>query len=204
MTMMKKQLAAAILAVSVAAGVGTGVVADALMTNDPPTAVDQGGETGMTEPDTLTIAPGAVGPVKAGMSKAEAVRTGYFVADVPPAVDGCPVLPLAWKDEYVNTFDVQTLGNGEISSIGIRGRGVVTADGVGVGSTFAQVRETIEDGAPVEAGYGQSGLFDHDGQTGRWIGYLFDPAVDDLKDTDRVTFVEVTKGSQPDLMRDGC
>ena len=201
--MMRKQIAAVVLAVSVAAGVGTGVVADTL-TPASPSAPEEGGEAGMPAPDPLTIAPGAVGPVKAGMSKAEALETGYFVADVPPPVEGCPVVPLAWKDEYVNTFDVQTLGNGEISSIGVRGKGVVTTDGVGVGSTVAEVAATIDDATPVEAGYGQSGLFDYDQQTGRWIGYLFDPAVDDLEDTDTVTFVEVTKNAQPGLMRDGC
>ncbi|MET0766226.1 MAG: hypothetical protein ABWY50_01140, partial [Aeromicrobium sp.] len=132
------------------------------------------------------------------------LATGLFDADVKAPVEGCPGYPLQWKTEYEDHFDVQTVGNGEIVSIGVRAEGPTTEDGLGVGSSFADVRANIENGAAIEAGYGQSGLFDYDRQTGRWIGYLFDPAPDELQDSDVVTFVEVTKGAQPSLMRDGC
>lgn len=202
--MMKKQIAAAVLAVSVAAGVGTGVVADALTTEDPATAT---AKPPVDVPDAaadFVIAPGAVGVVQAGMSKADAVATGLFDADVKAPVEGCPDYPLVWKKAYQDYFDVLTVGNGEIVSVGIRATGPTTQDGLGVGSTFADVQASVEDGTAVEAGYGQSGLFDYDQDTGRWIGYLFNPAVGDLTPDAEVTFVEVTKGSQPSLMRDGC
>lgn len=228
--MMKKQLAAAVLAVAVIGGVGTGVVANAMTSDDPatsgsdrptaseptssePTAEEptpsldpdqQGGEAGMPAGDELTIAPGAVGPVKAGMSKDEALATGYFVADAKSPVDGCPDPQLAWKDEYVNTFDVYTLGNGEITSIGIRGDGVVTADGIGVGSTYDEVKAQYPDETLVEAGYVQSGIRVYDLENGGWVGFLFDQTVDTIKGSSKVTFAEVTKGAEPDLMRDGC
>ena len=41
-------------------------------------------------PANLVVVPGAVGPVRAGMSKADALKTGLFNADVPPPVEGCP------------------------------------------------------------------------------------------------------------------
>lgn len=204
MTMMKKQIAAAVLAVSVAAGVGTGVVADALTTDDPATATPKAPADVPDAAADFVIAPGAVGVVQAGMSKAEAVATGLFDADVKAPVEGCPAYPLVWKKAYQDYFDVLTVGNGEIVSIGVRAKGPATKDGLGVGSTFADVQAGVEDGTAVEAGYGQSGLFDYDQETGRWIGYLFNPAVDDLTPDSTVSFVEVTKGSQPSLMRDGC
>lgn len=219
--MMKKQIAAAVLAVSVAGGVGTGVLANALTTNDPATAspasssatpstppttpaTDQVGDGGVGTPDDLVLSPGAVGPVKVGMSKADALATGYFVADVKAPVEGCPDLPLVWKDAYVDAYDVQTLGNGEITSIGIRGDGVKTAKGIGVGSSLDEVRAQYPGEDVSETGYGQSGLRYFDAQDGGWIGFLFNEAPKTVTGTDQVTFVEVTKGSAPSLMRDGC
>ena len=211
--MMKKQIAALVLAGSVAGGIGAGVLANAVASHEPaaaaPTASSAspsnvGGESGMPAPDTLDLAPGRVGPVKAGMSKTQALATGYFVADLPAPVEGCPVIPLAWKDEYVNTYDVQTLGNGEISSIGVRGRGVTTAEGVGVGSTYDEVKAAYPDDSLLDAGYDQSGVRVFDRQDGGWIGFLFDAKPGAIEGSDPVTFVEVTKGAEPSLMRDGC
>ena len=67
-------------------------------------------------------------------------------------VEGCPVAELAWKSPHSRALDVQTLGNGQIVSIGI----------------------------------------------------LSAEQVSDLKSSSPVTFMEVTRGAKPDLMRDGC
>ena len=213
--MMKKQIAALVLGVSVAGGIGAGVLANALTTNTPAAAAndDKGTDKTIATPPTkstpatlkdMVISPGRLGDVRVGMSKKEALATGLFDADTPALVDGCPVEPLTWKEAYGDLIDVRTLGNGEISSIGIRDKAPRTEDGLGVGSTYAEVRAAIEDGKPVEAGYSQSGLYEYDPQTGGWVGYLFDATVDQLKDSDPVTFVEITKNAQPGLMRDGC
>ena len=214
--MMNKQIAALVLAGSIVGGIGAGVFVN-VATSDKPAAAspapgsttssgedNEGGESGMAAPDELELAPGRVGPVRAGMTQAQAMATGYFVADKPAPAEGCPVVPLAWKDEYVNTYDVQTLGNGEISSIGVRGRGVTTADGIGVGSTYDEVKAAYPDDTLLEAGYGQSGIKLFDRQDGGWIGFLFDAMPEDTTASDPVTFVEVTKGTEPSLMRDGC
>lgn len=198
--MMKKQIAGLVLAVSVVGGVGAGALASTLTDENPAPS----SPSAPAAPDKLTIAPGAVGPVTVGMSKQEALATGFFVADVKSPADGCPARPLSWKDEYVNAFDIQTLGNGEIASIGIHGAGIVTKDGVGVGSTYAEVAKTYPDETLVEAGYGQSGIRVFDRDDGGWMGFLFEPAPDAIKGSDKVTFAEVTKGSEPSLMRDGC
>jgi hypothetical protein len=224
MTMMKKQIAALVVAASVIGGVGVGVAADAL-TDDGPAAAARpdasspsapargpsdesdanvGGESGMPAGDDLTLAPGSVGPVRAGMSKAEALATGYFVADVKAPAEGCPMRPLSWKDEYVNGYDVQTRPDGSITSIGIRGQGIETADGLQVGSALETVQATYPDAKLVEAGYDQSGILVHDTATGGWIGFLFDHPVAEAVGSDRVSFIEITQGAKPSLMRDGC
>ncbi|KAA1398197.1 hypothetical protein [Aeromicrobium ginsengisoli] len=217
--MMKNQIAALVLGVSVAGGIGAGVLANALTTNTPAAAANDDKATDKptyktiaTPPTNATpaslkdmvIAPGRIGDVRVGMTKKEAMETGRFDADAPAPVDGCPVRPLTWKKAYGDLIDVATLGNGEISSIGIRDKAPRTKDGLGVGSTYGEVRAAIEDGKPVEAGYLQSGLYEYNLQNGGWIGYLFDASVDQLKDSDPVTFVEITKNAQPGLMRDGC
>jgi len=217
--MMKKQIAALVLGVSVAGGIGAGVLANALTTNTPAAAANDDKATGKaTDKPTATpttkatpttlkemvIAPGRIGDVRVGMTKKQAVATGHFDANTPALGDGCPVEPLTWKKSYGDLIDVRTLGNGEISSIGIRDKAPRTKDGLGVGSTYAEVRAALEDGKPVEAGYSQSGLYEYDPQTGGWIGYLFNTSVDTLKDSEPATFVEITKNAQPGLMRDGC
>ncbi|MCW2831927.1 MAG: hypothetical protein JWP31_2619 [Aeromicrobium sp.] len=221
--MIKKQIVGVIFAGSIVAGVGAGAIANALVSDGPAAAAPSQAtsatptsgptspaatSTAPTESDVtvkgLTIRPGALGPVNVGMSKADALATGLFDADVPAPVDGCEASPLAWKAPFDDEVDVQSVGNGEIVSLGVKGASPRTPDGLGVGSTFAEVRASLDDDAPVEAGYGQTGLFDYDPDTGRWVGYLFASAPDDVAADDPVVFVEVTKGAQPGLMRDGC
>lgn len=215
--MMKKQLAGIVLAISVAGGAGTGVLANAMTSDKEPTpnattatptptaaATTTPPPTVPRSPDQFVLAPGAVGPVKAGMSKAEALATGYFNADVPS--EGCEgvKMRLAWKDDYADSFDVYTLRNGEITSIGVLADGITTADGIGKGSTYDEVRAAYPEEQLVEAGYSQSGIRVFDFDNGGWLGFLFDPTVDKIKGDSPVTFVEVTKSAEPGLMRDGC
>jgi hypothetical protein len=185
--------------------------ADAPVASRSPSDRSTSEATGTTDPtpapaaaDPAVLAPGRAGPVEVGMSTRAALATGFLDADVPGTTDGCPDLPLAWKPALADTFDVQTLGNGEISSIGVRGTGPRTTAGLGVGSTAAEVRRVVDEDTAQDAGFGQSALFEYDGQTGRWIGYLFDASPDRLRDSDVVSFVELTKGVQPELVRSGC
>lgn len=195
--MMNKQIAGLVLAVSVLGGVGAGALAHALTSDNPPTNRPAGR-------NELTLEPGAVGPIKAGMSKDQALATGYFVADVAGPAEGCLALPLAWKDAHAETFDVHTFDNGEIVSIGVRRPGVATRNGIGVGSTYDEVAAQYPDESLVEAGYIQSGIRSLDRENGGWIGFLFDAPPTEVTGSDPVTFVEVTRGVEPSLMRDGC
>ena len=168
-----------------------------------------GGGTKASEPAKLPLAPvgalriipGAVGPVQVGMSKQAAYGTGYFDADV--SVPACNRTDdLVWRANYNDQLDVLTNDNGSVYSIGVRGGGPRTRSGLGVGSTYESVQGVLGDVAPEQAGYNQTGLFVSEGNG--WIGFLFNATPDAVQPTDTVTFVEVTRGAKPGLMRDGC
>ncbi|GAA3529310.1 hypothetical protein AFL01nite_01380 [Aeromicrobium flavum] len=153
--------------------------------------------------DELLVSPGRVGPVSVGMTKQQALDTGLFEADVEvPGEDCGRVLPLGWKADYASSLDVLTKDDGTVVSLGIRGEQPRTSDGLGVGSTLREVSGVHETAELVEAGYGQTGVFVTDGE--RWLGYLFDADPESIGPKDAVSLVEVTQGTRPDLMRDGC
>lgn len=223
---MKQQIAAGILAVSMVGGVGTGLVANAMRGDDDPkdsptasptvtatTSATTPGPTAKTETppakpvlqpaSALKILPGQVGPVKVGMTKAQAYATGYFDKDVASTTCDNFVSRLLWKPAYKDNFDVFTLDDGEVSAIGIFKPGPTTRSGLQIGSTYKAVKAVLgADSTPVEAGYSQTALMVNQGDS--WIGFLFNGQPDTISDSAKVVFMEVTRGRLPDLMRDGC
>ena len=230
---MKQQVAAGIVALGMIGGVGTGVAVHQVRSSpasddvktkptptvtttptkkasaNPPASTGGGTSTKPSGPTSLPIIPvgslritaGAVGPVSVGMTKLAAYGTGYFDADV--SVPACNrVDDLVWKAAYSNALDVLTNDDGSISSIGIRAAGPRTRSGLGIGSTYESVQGVLGNATPVEAGYGQTGLFVSEGNG--WIGFLFDTTPAAITPTSPVTFIEVTRGAKPGLMRDGC
>lgn len=224
---MKQQVAAGILAASMIGGIGTGVVAHQLRSDDPKEKAAATPSTTATipAPDKTTPAPadktdkppaapslqpvgslkiyaGMVGPVKVGMTKSQAFATGYLDKDVTREACGT-VDQLAWKAAYKGSLDIFTLDDGEVSSIGVSKPGPSTRSGLQVGSTYKAVKGVLgEESQPMEAGYSQTGLFVNEGSS--WIGFLFDGQPDTISDSEPVRFIEVTRGRLPDLMRDGC
>lgn len=159
---------------------------------------------GTPGPADLQLAAGSAGPVKVGMTKAQAAATRVFDTDVADPTDGCPVHALLWKKQYGDALDVQALKNGEVASIGVRKAGPKTADGLQVGSSYADVLASNPGARVVAAGYGQAGVLVHDTANDGWIGYLFDAKPAKVAKTTKVSFIEITRGEKPSLMRDGC
>jgi hypothetical protein len=153
--------------------------------------------------NVLIVVPGAVGPVKAGMSKADALKTGLFDADVPPPVEGCPNFPLKWKKQFKGV-DVLTRDDGSISSLGVFKGGPKTSKGIGYGSTLDDLTKAYPHLSPVvDAGFNQAGAYEF--TDSEFIGFLFgDATVSSIKGSSKISFIEVTVGDKPDLIRDGC
>lgn len=169
----------------------------------PPTGGDSA-DSGADASSAPTIGFGSFGPVSVGMSEADAIKTGLLEKSDAEAVDGCPPPPVVWKAPYADQLDLYLDPQGNIATIGtLKGATVKTSKGIGVGSSLAEVQKAYpEADDPQKAGYGQSGVIASSGD--KHIGFLFDPAPAELGDDDQVTFIEVTQGEEPSLMRDGC
>lgn len=227
---MRQQLAAAVVGLSMVGGVGTAVAAHALSSDGPrdkPTTSPTTAKTTtpapkktkkaspLPAPKTTTTASqpvlqpvsafqifaGSVGPLRVGMSKDQALATGYVEAGV--FVPSCGTAELQWKPDYAWALDVGTLDDGQIESIGVSKAGPRTRSGLQVGSTYASVRSVLGPSAAPEATlHNQTGLYVNDGAN--WIGFLFDVAPDALTDTTPVTYIEVRGGAKPNLTPGGC
>ncbi len=154
--------------------------------------------------DDLVIRPGAVGPVTVGMSSSDALATGFIGPGPTDLPEGCILPLLTWKAPYANALDIQTLESGKVVSLGVSKNGPATSGGLGIGSTFAEVQAALGGSKPEKSGYGQAGLFEHDSDSSSWIGYLFGEPFGQVKADSKVTFIEVTHGDKPALIRDGC
>lgn len=151
----------------------------------------------------FVVAPGRVGAAKVGMSKSQAAATGLFNTDVDHGADDCRgVTPLEWKPSVSKSLDVLTESDGSIAAMGILAGGPKTAEGIGVGSTFQQVRDAYADLTPIEeAGFDQSGNYIVVGDL--YLGFLYDVGPFDATDSSKVTFMEVDD-QKPGLIRSGC
>lgn len=168
------------------------------------TATPTGIASGEPIPAKLDVAPGRVGPVHAGMTKAQAAATGFFDTDVKVGSDVCDhVEPLQWKKGYRDFVDVLTTDAGVIGSMGITNT-LKTTKGIGIGNTLGQVNAAYGDAvSPAqEAGYNQTGVYVNTGDD--WLGFLVNQQFSKVSPASKVTFMEVTKGAKPDLIRDGC
>jgi hypothetical protein len=209
--MMKRTLVAAVAALLVLSSCGSDDAKEPEKTTSSPSAdpseTAEPTTAAPTEPAPapakLVIEPGRVGPAKAGMSKADALKTGLFNADVPPPVEGCPPYPLQWKKKYKG-LDVLTRDDGSISSIGVTKGGPKTSKGIGYGSTLDDLTKAYPNLSPVvDAGFNQAGAYEFTDD--EFIGFLFgDATVSDIKGSSKISFIEVTVGDKPDLIRSGC
>lgn len=202
---MKRQLigtlAATVIAITLT-GCGSDSKGESDLKGESPRSTSTPTRTSPESAADIVLAAGAAGPVSVGMSRADAVATGLFATDLPSPVDGCPAPALAWDERFDDALDVQTLKSGEIASIGVRSAGPETGAGLSVGSSYADVLAAHPGAHAVRAGFDQTGVLVQDGDA--WIGYLFDAELEDVRATDKVSFIELTEGEKPSLIRDGC
>ena len=189
---MRLKSGAAVAALLLAAACGGSDSPAAPVTTDPAAAQE------------LIAAPGAIGPVLAGMTVDEASATGLFEprvsADDDPCKDTNP--PIQWKTpntEILMVFVDQEKDT--VTSLGIRDK-VKTGEGVGVGSTLADVKAAYP-GAQVEESEALgSTIFRQDGD--KWLGMAFNEAPDEITDDSEVVFMEVSTGFKPSVYLSGC
>jgi hypothetical protein len=155
----------------------------------------------------LTLSPAGFGPVKLGMTKAEAAATGVFNVDVKNAnCEGSTAL--VPKAPYTSSFDVLLDKSGRITAIGGQGANLKTSLGIRAGSTLADVQKAYPSAsAPRDPGgdagpYHQSAVYVHEGEN--YLGFLFQTTPAKIQPTDTVTFMEISHGRPPSLFRDAC
>ncbi|MEO6471339.1 MAG: hypothetical protein ABIR57_05630 [Aeromicrobium sp.] len=169
-------------------------------TTTQPTAI----ATGEPVPAKLDVAPGRIGKVHVGMTVAEAAATGFFNTNVKYPADDCRgTVALEWKAPYKGQVDVLLTPSKRIAAMGVA-KTLMTDKGIGIGSslgdaTFAYAQALS---LPAEAGYGQTGVYVNSGDN--WLGFLVNEKFSNVTPNSKITFMEVTKGAKPDLMRDGC
>lgn len=163
---------------------------------------DLEGEDG--QPLTLgPVVPGAFGPVRAGTNIQQVVAAGYMERD-PQREQACEGTFWKWRGQWAQGLDVVVGTNKRIMSLGMTRPGLETPEGISIGNSYAAVDNTYGDRleGPVRMEYGQAGVFLRNGEN--WVGFGFDNEPGRLVDTSRVAFIEVSRGSRPGLLRDGC
>lgn len=149
------------------------------------------------------VVPGAIGPVAADRQVFEYMRAGYLVADQDPPCDGNHWL---WAGQWAEGMYVSADPRGDIAALGMTRAGPGTAEGISVGNSLKAVRETYGPAlqGPEPTDYGMARFFLEDG--GRWVGFLFEEDIAELRPLSRVHAVEVTVGERPGFgsLLDAC
>ena len=156
------------------------------------------------KPLTLGSAvPGAFTPVRAGANIQQAVDAGYMERD-PQREQACEGTFWKWKGQWSQGLDVIVGADRQILSLGMSRAGLETPEGISIGNSFGALVETYGDRlqGPVRMDYGQAGAFLRDGRA--WIGFGMDNQPGRLTDDSRIAFIEVSRGTRPGLLRDGC
>jgi hypothetical protein len=150
------------------------------------------------------VVPGAFGPVRAGMSIADAVNTGFIERDPTNRGGGCEGSYWRWKGQLSEGLDIIVGPDKKVASLGMTKDGLETAEGISIGNSYGALKKTYGDRlqGPERMDYGQAGTFLRDGND--WIGFGMDNKPGQLADSSRIAFIEVTSGNRPGLIRDGC
>ncbi len=149
------------------------------------------------------VIPGAFEPVPVGADIRVAVDAGFMERD-PQREETCEGTFWKWRGQLSQGLDVIVDQNQRIAALGMSRAGLETAEGISIGNSFGALVQTYGDRlqGPVRMDGGQAGAFLQEGD--KWIGFGMDNEPGQLAETSRIAFIEVTRGAQPGLLRDGC
>lgn len=211
---MKRPTVFVLIALSLLAGVGVGhsvghagdetpaarppSPATTARTIEPNPASDQPVHLGLVEP-------GRIGPIEVGMSVTDAAATGFLRRDLS-LNEVCNGTRHYWTASWGEGIEILSSGRdtGTITSIGLSLPEAETAEGVTIGSTYADLKQAYgEDLIDVSPeGVDPRGVFLRDGQ--RYIGFKFARGAGGVTDASKVTFIEMTRDRLPSLDRSLC
>ena len=169
---------------------------------DEPTAVDTPSASEPAAEEALVVAPGAVGPVQVGMTVDEANATGLFEPFKEVEDDPCAEFnpPIQWKAPNTENLRVR-VEDDAVTALGVREE-FKTAKGIGVGSTFGDLKAAYPDAKAEPSQALGSTVYRQDGD--KWLGLAFDEDADKVTDSSKVLYMEVTVGKKPTTFLDGC
>jgi hypothetical protein len=152
------------------------------------------------------VAPGRFDTVRIGDSLESAAESGYFALDVKTSCATRDIWPTKPWRKWIDVYPGHGVTEGEVALIGIFGEGIGTREGIEVGSTLGDLQSAYGDRliGPRTNDYDQWGYFIRAKR--RWLGFSLDASAADGRPpaAAEITFMEISKGRRPGLLRDGC
>ncbi len=168
-------------------------------TDEETSAAPSASATTASEP--FELAPGRIGPVEVGMTLEEALATGAVERTEPEPDPPCPPPALQWKAPNTDKLDVFD-ADGKVAVLGTDSPDFTTPEGIGVGSTWGEIQK-VWGGAKLRESPAFGHLVDRtDGN--KWLAFAFFEEDDDVKDSSKVVYAEVTMDEKPVAFPDGC
>jgi hypothetical protein len=154
-------------------------------------------------PADLVISPGRIGDAGVPMSLKDALATGYFEEQEPPAdAKPCEAQNLRWKPGYEN-LDLFINFDDDVRELGVTGPGAKTTEGIAVGDSYRQLQTAyVRLWAPEALSGHRTATFVNEGP--KFIGFAFAEPPGELKASSKIVYIQVGDEEKPSLNPEGC